>query len=81
MNTTTTLPSSCVYNKPVTTYDYESMRDRLAENDAINYGFAHELGKKDLYQIIRNGIKGYDNMTDDELVSVHFDVFGYVDYK
>ena len=78
---TTKLPSKCVYNKPVTTYDYELMRDRLAENDAINYAFAHELGKKDLYQIIRNGIKGYDNMTDDELVSTHFDVFGYVDYK
>lgn len=76
-----TKPSKCIYNKLVTTYDYELMRDTLAENDAINYAFAHDLGKKDLYQIIRKGIKGYDNMTDDEIVSTHFDVFGYVDYK
>ena len=63
------------------TYDYESMRNRLAENDAINYAFAQEKGEQDLYKIIRKGIIGYDNMTNEELVSVHKDVFGYVDYK
>ena len=66
-------------NKPVTTYDYESMRDRLADNDACNYAQGYDTNT--LYKIMREGIKGYDNMTDDELVSVHFDVFGYVDYK
>lgn len=62
-------------------YDYESMRNRLAENDAINYAFAQEKGEQDLYKIIREGIIGYNNMTDEELVSIHKTVFGYVDYK
>lgn len=59
--------------------DIESMRERLADNDACNYSQGYAL--ETLYKIIKEGIKGYDNMTDDAIVSTHFDVFGYVDYK
>ena len=59
--------------------DTESMRERLADNDACNYSSGYDI--ETLYKIMKEGVKGYDNMTDDELVSIHFNVFGYVDYK
>jgi len=60
-------------------YDYESMRERLADNDACNYASGYNTDT--LYKIIKEGIKGYDNMPNDELVSIHQDTFGFVDYK
>jgi hypothetical protein len=59
--------------------NYESMRDRLADNDACNYasGFDTEA----LYKMIKEGIKGYNNMSNEELVSIHIDAFGFIDYK
>ena len=63
----------------ITTPDLESMKERLANNDAENYanGFSIEA----LYRILKKGIKGYDNMTKQEILKIHKDVFGFVDYK
>ena len=63
----------------ITIPDLESMKERLANNDAENYanGFSIEA----LYTILKEGIKGYDNMTEQEILKIHKDVFGFVDYK
>lgn len=74
MNTTTTTPEIHGFK-----YDYESMRERLADNDACNY--ASGFNTEALYKILKEGIKGYDNMSNEDLVSIHHDIFGYVDYK
>jgi hypothetical protein len=74
MNTTTTLTEMHGFN-----YDYKSMRERLADNDASNYTSGYNTDA--LYKIMKEGIKGYDNMPNDELVSIHQDTFGFVDYK
>ena len=63
----------------ITTPDLESMKERLANNDAENYtnGFSIDT----LYTMLKEGIKGYDNMTEQEILNIHKDVFGFVDYK
>ena len=63
----------------ITTPDLESMKERLANNDAENYanGFSIEA----LYRILKKGIKGYDNMTKQDLFPIPPAVYGFVDYK
>ena len=55
----------------------ESMRDRLADNDACNYAQGYDTNT--LYKIMREGIKGYDKMTDQEVSRIHEDVFGWIE--
>jgi len=55
----------------------ESMRWRLTENDTCNYSQGYDVDT--LYKMIKEGIKGYDNMTDEEVSRIHNDVFGWVE--
>ncbi len=66
-------------NLKITEPNIESMKERLADNDAVNYSNGYDI--ETLYKMIKEGIKGYDNMKEDEIINLHDHTFGWVDYK
>lgn len=66
-------------NLKITEPNIESMKERLANNDAVNYSNGFDI--ETLYKMIKEGIKGYDNMKEEEITNLHDHTFGWVDYK